>query len=118
MIGFDRQAAEGLTATFALRVRSMNGRRPRTLLIEVDEGRLRRGSGQPSATATLFAGDLARLAAGTVGWPELLASGRLELTGDPFLALRIPGLFRLPSASSAPAPRRALALARALPRRR
>jgi hypothetical protein len=36
------------------------------------------------------------LASGEVGWTELLASGRLTLSGDPFLALRFPRLFDLP----------------------
>jgi hypothetical protein len=40
--------------------------------------------------------DLILLASGAVGWPELLSSGRFELTGDPFLALRFASLFRLP----------------------
>ena len=29
-------------------------------------------------------------------WPELISSGRFELSGDPFLALRFASLFRLP----------------------
>jgi hypothetical protein len=41
-----------------------------------------------------------RLVSGAIGWPELLSSGRLELTGDPFLALRFPTLFRLPAQSA------------------
>jgi hypothetical protein len=40
-----------------------------------------------------------RLASGAVGWPALLSSGRLEFSGDPFLALRFPTLFRLPAQS-------------------
>jgi hypothetical protein len=37
------------------------------------------------------------MVAGAISFPELLASGRLELAGDPFVALRFPGLFRLPT---------------------
>ena len=99
MIWFDRQAAQDLTATFALRVRV--GRRTVSIGLHVDRGRVRvsRGAPQdPGATVTVQMRDLARLASGSVGWPQLLAAGRLELTGDPFLALRFPGLFRLPSA--------------------
>jgi hypothetical protein len=29
----------------------------------------------------------------------MLASGRLELSGDPFLAVRFPNLFRMPARS-------------------
>ena len=36
------------------------------------------------------------LGSGAVAWPELFSSGRFELTGDPFLALRFASLFRLP----------------------
>ena len=43
------------------------------------------------------ADDLIRLVSGAVGFPQLLASGRLELAGNPFVALRFPGLFRLPA---------------------
>jgi hypothetical protein len=31
-----------------------------------------------------------------VTWPELISSGRFELSGDPFLALRFASLFRPP----------------------
>ena len=40
--------------------------------------------------------DLIRLAGGAASWPELFSSGRFELSGDPFLALRFAALFRLP----------------------
>lgn len=62
---------------------------------------MRLSRGAPSnagATVSAEARDLLRLVSGSAGWPELLAAGRLELAGDPFLALRFPGLFRLPSA--------------------
>jgi putative sterol carrier protein len=100
MIWFDREAARELTATFELHVRV--GRRPVSFGLHVDQGRMRvsrRAPQDPGATVTAQLGDLLRLASGAVGWPQLLAAGRLELTGDPFLALRFPGLFRLPSAA-------------------
>jgi SCP-2 sterol transfer family len=99
VIWFDRESARDLNATFALRVRV--GRRPVTFGLHVDHGRMRLSRGappDPGATVTAQARDLLRLVSGTVGWPQLLAAGRLELTGNPFLALRFPGLFRLPSA--------------------
>jgi hypothetical protein len=100
MIWFDRRAAQDLTATFALRVRV--GRRPVSFGLHVERGRMRMSRGAPSnagATVTAEARDLLRLVSGSVAWPQLLADGRLELAGDPFLALRFPGLFRLPSAA-------------------
>ena len=48
------------------------------------------------ARALVGADDLIALVRGTVTWPELIASGRFELSGDPFLALRFASLFRLP----------------------
>jgi hypothetical protein len=97
MIGFDRQAARDLTATFAIRVGI--GRRRRSFGLRVQNGRLMRAApSEAAATVTVAARDIVRLATGTVGWPQLLASGRLELAGDPFLALRFPGLFKMPSA--------------------
>jgi hypothetical protein len=48
------------------------------------------------ARALVGADDLIALVRGTVTWPELISSGRFELSGDPFLALRFAALFRLP----------------------
>ena len=50
--------------------------------------------------AEFDAGDMIRLVTGAVGWPELLAGGRLEMVGDPFIALRFPKLFRLPASAA------------------
>jgi hypothetical protein len=100
VIWFDRGRARDLTATLELRVRLRRGRKPVAFALRIREGRLRIRPGAPadaSASATVHAGDLVRLAIGTTGWPALLSSGRLELSGDPFLALRFPTLFRLPA---------------------
>jgi hypothetical protein len=40
--------------------------------------------------------DLILLACGVSSWPKLLSSGRFQLSGDPFLALRFASLFKLP----------------------
>jgi hypothetical protein len=99
VIWFDRKSAHDVTATFALHVRI--GRRRVSFGVRVEQGRMRISPGAPAdpgAIATLYLRDLLRLATGATGWPQLLAAGRLELAGDPFLALRFPGLFRLPSA--------------------
>jgi SCP-2 sterol transfer family len=100
MIGFDRRNARGLTATFELRIRVRRGREGLPFTVRIDDGRLRLRPGSPpraEATATLHARDVLRLGIGRASWPQLLASGRLELAGDPFLALRVPGLFKLPT---------------------
>lgn len=100
MIGFDASRAQDLDATLEVRIRPLRRRRPVPLTVRIESGRfsVRPGApAKPGATATIAAGDLGRLAIGTVGWPALLSSGGLELSGDPFLALRLPLLFRLPA---------------------
>ena len=91
---FDPGAAGELDATFELRVTG-GGEQRYAVRIADHRCTVRRG-GAPEATAhvRISAGDIARLASGAVRWPELLAGKRLTLTGDPFLALRFPMLFR------------------------
>ncbi len=95
---FDPTRAQGLTTAFELRVRERAGRHPVRLTLEIDDGacRAHRGAnGDARAVATIALPDLVRLSLGLVGWPKLMSRGRLELSGDPFLALRFPSLFRL-----------------------
>ena len=96
---FDPVAAGDLNATMELAVRHPHGGAATRyeLTIAGDRCQVRPGAPpQPGARATIGADDLIRLASGAVGWPQLLSSGRFELTGDPFLALRFASLFRLP----------------------
>jgi len=97
---FDPPRAQGLTAAFELRVRERAGRDPVRLTLQIDDGecQVQRGaSADARAVATIALPDLIRLSLGLVGWPKLMSCGRLELSGDPFLALRFPSLFRLPA---------------------
>lgn len=97
---FDANAAGDLEATLELRIRHPQAGEPARFTISIHDGRceVRRGGAGDGVTAvTVAAGDLVRLGSGATGWPELLASGRLELTGNPFEALRFPTLFRLPA---------------------
>jgi hypothetical protein len=99
---FDPEAAGDLDAVFALEIR---GRRPvlRTLTVRDGQLTVTRGRSQSAgATVLVGAGDIVRLATGDTGWPALLADGRLELAGDPFLALRFPRLFGLPAEPGTP----------------
>lgn len=92
---FDPNAAGKLDATLELRT---GGAR---FAIRVTDGRCTVTRGQaPEAGAyvALSPGDIARLVTGGARWPALLASKRLELGGDPFLALRFPSLFGFSSA--------------------
>ena len=98
---FDPEQARDLDATFELRVRNPDGGSPTRLALRICGGRcavVPGGAVEPGAVATLGADDIIRMATGAAGWPELLSSGRLELSGDPFLAMRFPALFSLPVA--------------------
>lgn len=97
---FDAEAAADLEALFELRIRDPRGHAPGRFTIKIHEGRceVRRGGAGDGVTAvTVTAGDLVRLASAATGWPELLSSGRLELSGNPFEALIFPTVFRLPA---------------------
>jgi hypothetical protein len=97
---FDRTQAHGLDATIELRI--LVHRRPVRVAITIaDGGCIARPGPAPGAgaTATIGLADLIRLVLGDAGWPQLLSSGRFNFAGDPFLALRLPTLFRLPSTS-------------------
>jgi SCP-2 sterol transfer family len=100
---FDPARAEGLNATLGLRLRILGGRRILPLTLRVRDGRCEVTPGSsPDAGAQVAIGllDMIRVGLGVVPWPGLLSSGRLELTGDPFLALRFPTLFRLRAVGS------------------
>jgi hypothetical protein len=96
---FDPESARDLEAVLELRVRDPDGGRADLFQLKVSAGTcaVRPGPAHhPGAAVEVGADDMIRMASGAVGWPELLSSGRLELSGDPFLALRFPTLFRLP----------------------
>jgi alkyl sulfatase BDS1-like metallo-beta-lactamase superfamily hydrolase len=99
---FDPEAAGDLSAVFELCVTDPHAGEPARFQLTIAAGRCEVKSGPATdagATATVGAGDLIRMVSGAVSFPELLASGQLELAGDPFLALRFPSLFRLPAQS-------------------
>jgi SCP-2 sterol transfer family protein len=87
---FDSEAAGELDATMELQV----GEARFALRIAGGRCAVRRGAAPESgAQMRVSAGDIVRLVTGSVQWPQLLAAKRLELSGDPFLALRFPTLF-------------------------
>ncbi len=91
--------AEPLSAVFELSIPDPRGGEPARFAVLVADGTCRVSAGaadRPAARATLASDDLIRLAGGAASWPELFSSGRFELSGDPFLALRFASLFRLP----------------------
>jgi hypothetical protein len=88
-----------LEATFELAIRDPQGRDPARFELAIAGAQclVRIGAAdRPGARAMVGSDDLILLATGAATWPELLSSGRFELTGDPFLALRFASLFRLP----------------------
>jgi SCP-2 sterol transfer family len=96
---FDPHSADGLEAVFELAVRDPRGQSAERFELAIADARcsVRPGAPvQPGARATIASDDLILLASGAASWPELLSSGRFEMTGDPFLALRFASLFRLP----------------------
>jgi hypothetical protein len=100
---FSPRSAPDLEATFELRISDPRGGEPARFALVIGGGRcqVRRGAVVDAAAAvTVAAADLVRMVLRVVGWPELLAKGRLELSGNPFLALRFPTAFRLPAAAS------------------
>jgi len=94
---FDATAADDLEATLELAIR--HHARPASYALAISGPRCAVRPGAPdraNARATIGADDLILLAGGAATWPQLLSSGRFQLTGDPFLALRFASLFRLP----------------------
>jgi hypothetical protein len=97
---FDPIAARDLEAVLELRVRDPAGGTSTPFELSVAAGALTVRPGparDPGAGVEVGADDMIRLVSGVVGWPQLLAAHRLELSGDPFLGLRFPLLFRLPA---------------------
>jgi hypothetical protein len=112
---FDPDQAAGIDATLELRV-GIRGRLA-VLTIAVADCRcvVRPGpSPQAAAAATVGLSNLIRMVIGDVGWPQLLSRGSLQFSGDPFLALRVPALFRLPAGQREPARERLSERRRAL----
>jgi hypothetical protein len=96
---FDPGSAAGLDAVLELAIRDPEGRDPDRFALAVADARCSVAPGapeRPGARATIGSDDLILLATGAASWPELFSSGRFELSGDPFLALRFASLFRLP----------------------
>jgi hypothetical protein len=96
---FDPSAADGLEATVELALRDPHGRPTSRFQLRISGRRCSVHPGaadDTAARATVGSDDLILLATGAVAWPELFSSGRFDLTGDPFLALRFASLFRLP----------------------
>ena len=94
---FDGGSAQDLDATLELAIRHDSHPVSYALVIAGDRCSVSCGAPEhANARARIGADDLILLTGGVVTWPQLLSSGRFELSGDPFLALRFASLFRLP----------------------
>lgn len=96
---FDPRSADGLEAVLELAIPDPHGHDPARFELAIADMRcsVRRGAPErPGARASIGSDDLILLATGAASWPALLSSGRFELSGDPFLALRFASLFQLP----------------------
>jgi predicted lipid carrier protein YhbT len=92
---FVSEHAEGLDAVIELRVNESRGGEEVRFTMRVKDNQLAVSRGAaPDARAWLSGGlnDFVLIASGAAPWTELLASGRLQLGGDPFTALRVPVL--------------------------
>jgi SCP-2 sterol transfer family len=95
---FDETRAGELDTVFEMRIRDPRGGHPACFALHIAGGTCAVSRGpatRPGAGVEVGMDDIIRLVTGSVGWPTLLAQGRLQLSGDPFLALRFPLLFRL-----------------------
>jgi hypothetical protein len=102
---FNAKAAAGLDETFELRIIHPRRAKQDAFALVIADGRLSVIPGpapQARASVSIGADDLVLLTTGEIGWPALLAGGRLLLSGDPFLALRFPRLFDLPAEAGDP----------------
>jgi hypothetical protein len=96
---FDPESAKNLEATLELAIRHPRGGDPVRFSLAIADAQCSVRAGappRPGARAVVGSDDLILLASGAASWPELLSSGRFELSGDPFLALRFASLFKLP----------------------
>jgi hypothetical protein len=96
---FDADAARGIDAVIELQVLGAGAPSDTVgydLSIRDGRCRVRRAAGTGAgASFTVGLGDLVRLGLGVARWYDLLGAGRLEMRGDPFIALRFPAMFHL-----------------------
>jgi predicted lipid carrier protein YhbT len=88
-----RAHAEGVTAIVELRVLASRGGEEVRFALEIADSTLtvtRRNAPEAQAWLSGTLGDMVLITSGAKSWTELLATGRLELGGDPFTALRVP----------------------------
>jgi hypothetical protein len=92
---FDASMARDLDVVLELRIFASPGGGEVRYGLWVSHGALTIRRGAPNDARAWVGGalgDLILVVAGSVPWTEMLATGRLQLGGDPFMALRVPGL--------------------------
>ncbi|MEU1209401.1 SCP2 sterol-binding domain-containing protein [Nocardia sp. NPDC005825] len=94
---FDPTRAGDLEAILLFRLCKPDGEGEDPMTIRIAQGRCRIdrvAHDDPDASASLGLADMIRMAVGAVTPPQLWTSGRLTLTGDPYLFARFSVLFR------------------------
>jgi putative sterol carrier protein len=96
---FKPSIAEDVDGVIELRLKRPRGGPPEYIEIDI-RGRTclvrRAPSRWPTATLTITLADMLRIATGAVGVPPVVQAGRVRFSGDVFLIMRFPELFRLP----------------------
>ncbi len=95
---FDPAGARGFTGELQFDLRRADGRvNAWTVLVGEDRATSRSGPAeQPVVTVSADVADVARMAAGEVGPASALLAGRLDLTGNWGVAMRLGKMFRDP----------------------
>lgn len=93
---FDPHRAEGVNATFELRLRHASGDGHDPVSIHIANGRCRvrpTAARSPDAVVGVRLDHLLQLVSGQTSARALLSDGRLQVTGNVLLFMRFPGMF-------------------------
>jgi hypothetical protein len=111
---FKNDIGRDIDGVLELRFAQPDGGAPDRIQLVMRHGRCRAtvgGTARPDAAATIRIPDLFRLAAACVDAGWLVADGRVTVSGDPFLFIRFPAAFGLPTRPVYVAQKRGLTLA-------
>ena len=94
-----RRALEREVAVVEWRITGRRDGRPdvRQLVIEGEAEVVRGAQREPDLTFTIDGVDFLLLVTGNASGPALFVRGEIEMDGDPWLAMRLPGMFALGS---------------------
>jgi putative sterol carrier protein len=93
---FDPLAAEGLAVVYQFDLSGSPGGQYHLVVQDGTCAALEGSHPEPSVTFSLSEADCLGLFNGDLDGPSLFVSGRLQVTGDLVLAIRLPSLFPIP----------------------